>query len=129
MGTSDIWAWGIQLVKSHTHKTIFIFTLTCSNYLLLAYFQYPPPPRKRKRKIQLQCFIVHWAFYFVLNTMIYCWTCMKTIGTITLSLICLLLFIKDWIIYFMHCLLLLKYAANSKVHVILSPSYSRTSMG
>ena len=53
----------------------------CAACILPAYFQYPPPPRKRKKeKNSKQCFIVHRAFYFVLNIMIYCWTCVKGNG-------------------------------------------------
>ena len=32
---------------------------------------------KERKKNSTQCLIVHRAFYFVLNIMIYCWTCVK----------------------------------------------------
>ena len=104
----------------HLSKFFLFYYYQCAGMYTPCLLSYPLPPRKKKkkkRKIPLQCIIVHWAFYFVLNTMRYCWTHMKGIGTLTLPLICILLVIKDWIIYFMHCLLLLKYATTSKVHV------------
>ena len=65
VGTSSIWAWGIQLVGSISRKTILIITTVdmsdtfpklfyshyyyqCAACILPAYFQYPPTTKERK---------------------------------------------------------------------------------
>ena len=114
------YTWAILIITTVdmicTSQILFILMVTINVLacILPAYFQYPLPPRKRKEKerFHFNVLLSIELFIFVMSIVIYCWTLMKGIEAITLFSDCILLFIKYWIITFMHMLIIIEVCNN-----------------